>query len=337
MVKVSVILPVYGVAQYIEKCTDSLLAQTLDEMEFIYVDDHGPDNSIELVQKMIENHPRKDQFVFLKPEHNMGAGMARNFAIPQAKGEYIAFVDSDDWIEPTMFEELYNEAIAKGGVDLCYCQAAKDYLDGQPTDILKNPTIEPGPITHEKRSYFLTHYQSLFWTFIYKKEMVEKYQIRYPAERCADDSFFVSSNLMVAQSSAHVDKPFYHYLIRPGSVCTTKDSTKYQKRMIVFAKLLQFAKDNGVYDEFRDEVDFMYIKKGYFSSVFNYVYNSLEPKPQVAKEIQAEALKQIPGYKKNPYYRGKFSLRCLDFLLLHFTRLAYKLIPIYMKKTNQVV
>ena len=88
MIKISVILPVYGVAQYIEKCTKSLLDQTLQDMEFIFVDDHGPDNSIELVQKMIENHPRKEQFVFLKPEHNLGAGMARNYAIPKAKGEF---------------------------------------------------------------------------------------------------------------------------------------------------------------------------------------------------------------------------------------------------------
>ncbi|MBQ3949113.1 MAG: glycosyltransferase family 2 protein, partial [Bacteroidales bacterium] len=91
MIKVSVILPVYGVAEYIEKCAQSLLNQTLQEMEFIFVDDHGPDNSIELVQKMIADHPRKQQFVFLKPEHNLGAGMARTYAIPKAQGEYIAF------------------------------------------------------------------------------------------------------------------------------------------------------------------------------------------------------------------------------------------------------
>lgn len=337
MAKVSVILPVYGVAQYIEKCTQSLLAQTLHDMEFIFVDDHGPDNSIELVQNMIKDHPRRDQFRFLKPEHNMGAGLARNFAIPEATGEYIAFVDSDDWIEPTMFEELYNEAQAQGGVDICYCQAAKDYLDGQPTEILKNPDVQAGKLTHEKRSYFLQNYVSLFWTFIFKRDMIERHQIRYPEDRSADDSFFVTCNLLLAETCAHVDKPFYHYLIRPGSVCTTKDSTKYQKRLSTFRKLMQFAKDKGVYNEFKPEVDFIYIKKGYLTSVFNYVYNSLEPKKETVREIRAELLKQVPDYAQNTYLRKKYSLRAIISLLRCCPALALKLIPIYIKKTNAVV
>ena len=337
MVKVTVILPVYGVAEYIEKCTQSLLAQTLDEMEFIFVDDHGPDDSIDIVKRTIAGHPREGQFRFLKPEHNLGAGMARNFAIPEAQGQYIAFVDSDDWIEPTMFEELYNEAMAKGGVDICYCQAAKDYLDGQPTEILKNPDVEAGEMTREKRSYFLQNYVSLFWTFIFKRELIENNGIRYPEDRSADDSYFVSANLMLATSLAHVDKPFYHYLIRPGSVTSTKDSTKYQKRLSTFRKLLQFAKDKGVYAEYKHEVDFIYIKKGYMSSVFNYVSNSLEPKTATLREIYDELLSQVPDYNKNPFYKKKTSLRLLIWMLRHTPCTAKKVIAIYARKKNVVV
>jgi len=337
MIKISVILPVYGVAQYIEKCTKSLLDQTLQEMEFIFVDDHGPDNSIELVQKMIENHPRKEQFVFLKPEQNMGAGMARNFAIPQAKGEYIAFVDSDDWIEPTMYEELYNEAKKNGGVDICYCQASKDFYDGKPSEILKNPEVDCGEFTKQKRSFFLQNYVSLFWTFIYKREMLLSNEIQYPEDRSADDSYFVTCSLLLAKSLAHVDKPFYHYLIRPGSICTTKDSNKYQKRLSTFRKLLSFVKMKGVYDEYKNEIDFIYIKKGYLSSVFNYIYNSLEPQKSVIHSIYQELKLQVPDYSLNPFLRKKISLRLLIFILRHCTGLALKLIPIYIRKTNQVV
>ncbi|MBQ7062118.1 MAG: glycosyltransferase [Bacteroidales bacterium] len=337
MVKVSVILPVYGVAQYIEKCTQSLLAQTLWDMEFIYVDDHGPDNSIELVQKMIEGHARQAQFRFLKPPQNVGAGMARNFAIPQAQGQYIAFVDSDDWIEPTMFEELYNEAMRHDGADLCYCQAAKDYLDGQPTEILKNPDIEAGPLTDDKRRYFLTHYVSLFWTFIYKRDLLMQHDIRYPSSRSADDSYFVTSSLLLAQSTAHVDKPFYHYLIRPGSVCTTKDSNKYQKRLETFRSLMAFLKEKQVYDTYRDEIDYVYLKKGYITSVFNYIYNSLEPKASTLSEIRNEMLQQVPAYRSNPYYRHKCSLRLLVGLLHRCPRLAIRVIRTYLKRTNPVV
>lgn len=84
MIKVSVILPVYGVSEYIEKCTRSLLAQSLEEMEFLFVDDHGPDDSIEVVRRTIAGHPREAQFRFLDPGKNLGPGLARNYAIPYA-------------------------------------------------------------------------------------------------------------------------------------------------------------------------------------------------------------------------------------------------------------
>lgn len=337
MIKVSVILPVYGVAQYIEKCTASLLMQTLQEMEFIFVDDHGPDNSIELVQDMIKDHPRKEQFVFLKPEHNLGAGMARNFAIPQAKGEYIAFVDSDDWIEPTMFEELYKTAKDNGTCDLCCCQMQKEFPDGSKGDILENPHIDCGPISSEQRKFFLTHYVSLFASFIYKRELLIDNDILFAEDRSADDSYFVTCALLTAKSIAYVNKPLYMYLIRPGSVTTTKDSTKYQKRLSTFRKLMLYAKEKGVYNEYKEEVDFIYIKKGYMASIFNYITNSLEPQEPTIKEIYKELLLQVPDYVGNSYYKSKISLKTLDWMLQHTPKMAMKVISIYAKKKKMIV
>lgn len=337
MIKISVILPVYGVAQYIEKCTKSLLDQTLQDMEFIFVDDHGPDNSIELVQKMIENHPRKEQFVFLKPEHNLGAGMARNYAIPKAKGEYISFVDSDDWVEPNMFEELYKEAVNNNRADLCCCQMQKIYPDGRLGDVLQNPHITPGLISPEDRSYILTHYVSLFASFIYRRDFIEEHHIRFPEDRCADDSFFVSSVWMLAKSIAYVDCPFYMYLIRPGSVCTTKDSTKYLKRLAVFEKLMDFAKESGVYNSFKDEIDFIYLKKGYLSSVFNYITNSTQPKMETIHEIYEVLLTQVPDYRQNRFYKNNWPMKMLVFALRRFPKMTIPMIRTYAEKKEMTV
>lgn len=333
MVKVSVILPVYGVAQFIEDCTRSLLAQTLEEMEFLFVDDHGPDDSIVLAQKVIEGHPRAAQFRFLRPEHNLGAGMARNFAIPEAQGEYIAFVDSDDTIDTHMFEELYAEA-KKQDADLCCCQAQKYFMDGSTGEILENPHVEAGILTHEKRAYILTHYVSLFWSMLYKRSLVEQNHIRFPEDRSADDSFFVSCAWMTAQSVCYVDKPFYHYLIRPGSVCTTKDSSKFQKRITVFNKLLQYSKDHGIYTEFKAEIDYMYLKKGYLSSVINYVTNSLKPQADTIRDICRQNDAQIPDYRQNKYYQSKKALRLLDRLIRKCPCCAVPVLRWYAQKKN---
>lgn len=331
MIKVSVILPVYGVAQFIEDCTRSLLAQTLDDMEFLFVDDHGPDNSIELAQKVIAGHPRANQFHFLRPEHNLGAGMARNFAIPHAQGEYIAFVDSDDTIDPDMFSQLYAEA-KRVDADLCCCQMQKYFMDGTTGDIMQNPHVEPGELTHDKRAFILTHYVSLFASFIFRRSLVIDNDIHFPEDRAADDSFFVSSAWMTAKSVAYVDKPFYHYLIRPGSVCTTKDSVKYQKRVNVFNKLLDYSKQHGVYDQFKDEIDYLYFKKGYLSSVINYVTNSLKPSPATIRSIRTDCLAQIPDYKQCHYYKG--AVVCLDKLVALTPCLSILVLRWYAKKKN---
>lgn len=337
MVKISVILPVYGVANYIEKCVDSLLKQTLWDMEFIFVDDHTPDDSIDRAQKMIANHERKNQFKFVKPEHNMGAGMARNYAFQYATGEYLAFVDSDDTIEPTMFEELYNEAEKQGCPDLCYCHAFKDYEEGKPTEILRNPIVNNGDFTKENKSYFLQNYVSLFWTFLYKREFVEKYAIRYPEDRSADDSFFVFCNLIMAQTIAHVDKPFYHYLIRPGSVCTTKVSDKYKKRLSTFSKLLDFTKCKDVYELYKEEIDYVYIKKGYLTSVFSYLYNSLSPQKDTLKAILKELENKVPDYQGNLFLRKNIRLRVIINCLANFPLLSVKIIPPIIRKLDLVL
>lgn len=336
MIKVSVILPVYGVGQYIKKCTESLLAQTLEDMEFIFVDDHGPDDSIHIVKQTISGHPREAQFIFLKPEHNLGAGMARNFAIPQANGEYIAFVDSDDWVKPTMFEELYNAAKQNGNCDLCCCQIQKEYPDGTVGDIMMNPNVGNGLITKEKRAYILTHYVSLFASFIYRRDFLLSNGIHFAEDRAADDSFMVSCVWMTAQSIAYVNRPFYQYLIRPGSVTTTKDSNKYLKRLAVFEKLMQYSKNHYVYDEFKQEIDFMYLKKGYLSSIVNYITNSSEPQIKTFKEIYQVFVSLVPDYKRNTYYRQTKTIRLLVWMIRHMPHIAIPVIRVWARNNNVI-
>lgn len=333
MIKVSVILPVYGVADYIEACTHSLLAQTLQEVEFLFVDDHGPDDSIAILQRTIEGHPRASQFRVLTPEHNLGAGMARNFGIPEAKGEYISFIDPDDTVEPDMLEVLYNKA-KLFNADICCCYMQKCFPDGSTGDLLVNPHVTEGPLTHDNRAYVLTHYVSLFASMIYRREMVINNDIHFPEDRAADDSFFVSCVWMKAASVAYVDRPLYHYLIRPGSVTTTLQSDKYKKRLAVFGKLMQYARDHNVYDEFKPELDYMYLKKGYLSSVANHVRNSSKPSKEAFAEIYGELLKQVPDYKRNHYYRSNIAMRILISLLRWCPSLATVVLRWYIKKNN---
>ena len=326
MIKVSAILPVYGVAGYIEQCTRSLLAQTLEEMEFLFVDDHGPDDSLDVVRRTIAGHPREAQFRFLDPGKNLGPGQARNFAIPYAEGEYIAFVDSDDWVEPDMFETLYRQAAAYGMTDLSYGHAFKDFSEGKPSKVLKNPMVDSGPFTREKRAFFLVNYVSYFWTFIYKKEFLDREGIRFPEERWSEDSYFVSCSLMTAQSIASVDQPLYHYQVRQGSASTTQNSTKYRQRLSVFSKLLQYAKDHQVDEAFKEELDFVYVKKCGLAAMVDYVKDSAKPEKTTYQAIYQEIITYIPDYQANKYFKKNKSVRMLLWLSQHCPRLFTTLV-----------
>jgi hypothetical protein len=175
---------------------------------------------------------------------------------------------------------------------------------------------------------------SYFTTFIFKRSFVEQRAIHFPEDRSADDSFFLACALMTAKSVARVDTPFYHYLIRPGSVTTTKDSVKYKKRLAVFSKLLAYAKEQGVYDELKQELDFLYLKKGYISSLVNYVTNALEPRREVFAEIYHALLAETPDYQKNVYLRKKPAVRLLVALCHRCPKLATKVLRVYAKRNN---
>ncbi len=106
MPKVSVIIPVYGVEKYIERCARSLFEQTLDDIEYLFIDDCTPDKSIEMLKQVLEDYPhRKPQVVIHRMEQNSGQAAVRKWGMQNAIGDYVIHCDSDDWVELTMYEE----------------------------------------------------------------------------------------------------------------------------------------------------------------------------------------------------------------------------------------
>ena len=106
MPQLSLIVPIYNASSYIEECLSSLVAQTMDDIEVLLVDDHGSDDSMTIAQRFVETHPSGKTFRFLSTPHNMGPGPARNIGIEAARGRYVGFVDSDDRVEKDYVETL---------------------------------------------------------------------------------------------------------------------------------------------------------------------------------------------------------------------------------------
>lgn len=328
---VSIIIPVYNAGPYIEACMASLVAQTLDNIEVLLVDDHGRDDSMELARRFVEAHPSGKTFRFLTTPHNMGPGPARNVGIEAAQGEYVAFVDSDDVVEPGFCELLYREA-KQYDADLTYCQAQLVKED----EILpmSNPLVKNGPFDGEQRRFFLTHYTTLFVSFLYRRSLLNEYGIRFPSTRSAEDSYFLTCSLLAATRIACVDKSLYHYLVHDESLSEVRNPKRYQDKIQSFDLLMQFAREKGLYEPDKAELDYIYLKKAYLLGIFTYIYNEDYPQTLVLNNIYNHLLSYVPYYKCNSYYREDYRMRLLHTLIRTFPALAKKLIPLYIRKTK---
>ena len=328
---VSIIIPVYNAGPYIEACMASLVAQTLDNIEVLLVDDHGRDDSMELARRFVEAHPSGKTFRFLTTPHNMGPGPARNVGIEAAQGEYVAFVDSDDVVEPGFCELLYREA-KQYDSDLTYCQAQLVKRDEALP--MSNPLVKNGPFDGEQRRFFLTHYTTLFVSFLYRRSLLNEYGIRFPSTRSAEDSYFLTCSLLAATRIACVDKSLYHYLVHDESLSEVRNPKRYQDKIQSFDLLMQFAREKGLYEPDKAELDYIYLKKAYLLGIFTYIYNEDYPQTLVLNNIYNHLLSYVPYYKRNSYYREDYRMRLLHTLIRTFPALAKKLIPLYIRKTK---
>lgn len=329
MPNISIIIPIYNAGPFIEACLASLLAQTMDNIEILLVDDHGRDDSIERARQFVATHPSSKTFRFLATPRNMGPGPARNVGIEVARGEYIGFVDSDDVVEPTFCSSLY-EAAKLYDADLAYCQALLIQPSG--TRTMENPIITSGLFSGDNRRFFLTHYTTLFVSYLYRRSLLNEHDIRFPSTRSAEDSYFLTCSLLATQRIACINKALYHYLVHENSLSEIRNPRRYLDKMQSFDLLLSFARNRGFYDDDRDELDYIYFKKAYLLGIFTYIHNGDYPRRAELNELYTRMYSQIPNYRDNPYYRSDRKMRFLHTLIRCCPAVAVKLIPLYIRK-----
>lgn len=194
--KVSIIVPMYCVEQYIQKCIDSLVNQTLKEIEIILVDDGSPDKC----GKIADEYSKKDSRIKVIHQENAGLGPARNSGIKIATGEYIGFVDSDDWVNNEMFERLYRKSIDKnadivvsGHCDITngvITKVKKHPLAGQTFDTLENiMEIRKNLYGHKLNDEEVEAFPMSVWISIYRRELLLKYKLEFK-EILSEDIIF---------------------------------------------------------------------------------------------------------------------------------------------------
>ena len=322
MPKVSIIVPVYNARDYIIPCVESLTNQSLEDIELIFVDDHGSDDSMDAVRNYAEGYGGKKKFRFLETSSNAGPGVARNVGIDAAEGEYVAFVDSDDWVENDFCEALYKVASRKNA-DLAFCNLRQDNLRSGSSVDLYNPKVSSGDFNEKKHKLFLTQFVSYFTSFLYRREFLAKNALRFPDTRSSEDSSFLASCILAAERIASVEKSLYHYVQRSRSLSTKVDPTKYQQKLGAFDAFLGYARRHDLYEKYKEEIDFLYIKKAFLMAAQTYVANELKPDPKVLQdELYATLVKNVPDYASNRYLKKNLKARTMTKWIARHPRLA---------------
>lgn len=258
--KISVIIPIYNASRYIEQCLVSVERQTLRDMEVILVDDHGNDDSIDIVERFIANSVRKDiDYKVLHTPKNGGPAKARNLGLKETTGEYVAFLDADDWVEPDMYGTLYKKA-KEADADLSCCNAMQDFEDGRKSRVLTNPIITSNSISIGDRKRFLKTYVAYFWTYIYRREWLVQNEIVFADSKSAEDSAFVGCCILAADRFAQTEKALYHYVIHADSLTQRKVWKGTDKRKS-FRTMMDFAKSKGLWKTYRWQLIWVYVKK----------------------------------------------------------------------------
>ena len=299
--KVSIIIPVYNVEKYIGKCLDSLVNQTLEDIEIIVVNDGSPDNSQKIIDKYVEKYPNKIKS-FIK--ENGGQGSARNLGLKYAKGKYISFVDSDDWLEKNAIEEMYNEAI-KSKSDIVICDMV-DHFNNNKT-LYHNCTIydnvyEVTPSACNK---------------IFKRSIISN--IKFLGKLWYEDFNFTTKILLKKPTISVISKPFYNCHCREVSTMNNNNSLKNLDMITIIDDLISYSKENNLYD--KDLFSFIIFHHILITSINRVASQKSKDKNYVIKEFRSYCHKNISDYSKMPFYknikRNRKIIAKLNYLGLH--------------------
>ena len=240
MCKVSIIVPIYDVSNYLRKCLDSVLNQTLKEIEIILVNDASPNPKDEEI--CLEYEELDERIVYTKHSTNKGLGGARNTGIHLAKADYVMHIDSDDWIHPKMAAILYNAAI-KENACIVECNFQKIFNNGDTENTILHTAMYPG----DKINYLSMQ----TWNKIYKKKIFIKNNIFFPEKITSQDTATTPRLALVADKFIKIKDVLYYHIIEREGALTTNFEKKLNDLPIVFNIVKDFMLDNNFWNKYR--------------------------------------------------------------------------------------
>ena len=251
--KVSVIVPVYNAEKYLRKCLDSLLHQTLQELEIVVINDGSVDNSPEILREYVEEYP--DRFLY-REQKNSGQAAARNRALSLCRGEYVGFLDADDFVRETMFERMYEKAretdadyVACGYTDLTY--------EGEREIELQYYVASLGG--RNSRGYVFRS-ACLPFSALIQKERFSGIRSAFPGGVIYEDTAFYLNLIPFLKKLAVIEEPLAYRVRHSNSTTTTFQAAKVAQIFPVLEESLRFYREQGFYEQYREELEYFCVR-----------------------------------------------------------------------------
>ena len=275
-----------NIEKYIKKCLDSLVNQTLQEIQIILVNDGSTDESGNIAKEYASKYTNK--IIYLEKE-NGGLSDARNFGMRYTEGEYIAFLDSDDYVENTMYEEMYNKALQENS-DYVEC----DFLWEYPDKVKKDKRI---PYSNKKE--MLTNVRVVAWNKLIKREILEKNNISFPKGLRYEDIEFTYKLIPYLNKVSYVDKEFVHYVQRNNSIANVQNE-RTAEVFTIFDNIIKYYQEKNFYEEYKEELEYSYSRILLCSSLKRICkIKDSKTRKKLIEETFEKLYQQFPLWKEN--------------------------------------
>lgn len=312
MPRFSLIVPVYKVEEYLPKCVESIRAQSCQDYELLLVDDGSPDRCPALCDAYAAQDPAHIRVIH---QPNAGPGAARNRGIDEADGDYIVFVDSDDYLSPETLEEL-RRAIRQTGADLYHFGAFVERNGRVIGQVREQVPVDHVTDLRQAPRYFFGTMAP--WGKAYRRALFSDKSLRYPPQVRYEDIRLSVKLLARCERIVSLKGTYYHYLQREDSAMRNRNADRNAELLTAFDDILTWYRENGLFDEFRDELCALAVEHILLSATVRVLL--IDPHHRLIGEFRSYVEREFPDYASNRYVAELPRARALAFRLLQKRR-----------------
>jgi len=319
MKTLSIVIPVYNVENFVGKCLNSVLYPERDDYEIIAVNDGSTDSSPAILE---DYHNRYPELIRIVNKENGGLGSARNAGIEVAEGEYLAFLDSDDWFSENAVPEMLKLCI-RNNFDICLFDFCAVNEKGSIIETVKGGN-QNGMFSLKSNPDLLLCRMNA-WNKLYRRTLFTDHLIRYPDRAWYEDVFTTPKLYNEAETISYEPSTWYNYLLRDGSIMNNKHLSRNLEIIDAVNEMNNYYRQCGAFENYHDQLEYFAFYNVLIAATVR--VNLIDPDSNIQDRLLAYFMENFPDYKSNPYVRNMSTkYKLLDHLITHRKHRALHLV-----------